>query len=82
MTRDTKGIAKIGATFLLLMLAVAAFYFSLFLGWASGTGPVDQPELKLASNVALGVSFVSFWSSIALWVVPYLRRKRRLKAKP
>lgn len=77
MTRDTKDIVKIGATFLLLMLAAAAFYYSLFWGWASGTGPVDQPQLKLASNVALGVSFVCFWASVALWAVPYLKRKKR-----
>ncbi len=82
MTRDTKDILKIGATFLLLMLSAAAFYQSLFWGWASGTGPVDQPQLKLASNVALGVSFVSFWSSVALWAVPYLKRKSRPNQRP
>mgnify|MGYP001327281368 CR=1 FL=1 len=77
MTPDTKGILKIGATGLLLMTTVVAFYYSLFWGWASGTGPVDQSHLKLASNVALGVSFVSFWSSVTLWVVPYFRNKKR-----
>ena len=77
MRQGTKDILKIGATGLLLLISAVAVYYSLFWGWASGTGSVDQPPLKLASNIALGASFVSFWCSVALWVLPYFRSKKR-----
>ena len=79
MKEDTNDFIRIGSSIVLLILACAAFYYSLFWGWASGTGPVDQPRLKFASNVALAVSFVSFWSSVGIWLVPYLAKKRKKK---
>lgn len=64
-------------TICLLLLSGIALYYSMFWGWASGTGPVDQPRLKFASNVALAVSFGSFWAAAGLWLVPLLAKKRK-----
>jgi hypothetical protein len=66
---------------IVFLLACVAFYYSLFWGWASGTGPVDHPRLKFASNVAIAVSFLSFWTSVGIWVVPYLLKKRKKKSE-
>lgn len=71
---------KAASSIILFLLACAAFYYSLFWGWASGTGPVDQPRLKFASNVALAVSFLSFWASVGIWLVPYLLKRRNKKS--
>ncbi|WP_221031928.1 hypothetical protein [Actomonas aquatica] len=76
MNRDTKDLLRIGATILLLIVSAVTLYLSLFWGWASGTGSADQPHLKFVSNIALGISFVSFWSSIGIWIVPrFMKRK-------
>lgn len=80
MKDDTKDLIRIGGSIVLLLFACAAFYYSLFWGWASGTGPVDQPRLKFASNVALAVSFLSFWASVGIWLVPYLGKRRKKKS--
>ena len=71
---------KAAVSIILFLLACAAFYYSLFWGWASGTGHVDQPRLKVASNVALAVSFLSFWTSVGMWLVPYLLKRRKKKS--
>jgi len=80
MTQGTKDLFRIAGTFVLLLFSALAFYYSLFWGWASGSGPVNQPHLKTASNVALAVSFIAFWSSVGIWLVPYLLKRR--KGKP
>ena len=72
---------KAAISIVLFLLACVAFYYSLFWGWASGTGPVDQPRLKFASNVALAVSFLSFWASVGIWLVPYLLKRRKKKSE-
>ncbi len=72
---------KAALSIILFLIACAAFYYSLFWGWASGTGPVDQPRLKVASNVALVVSFLSFWTSVGIWLVPYLLQRRKKKSE-
>ena len=77
MTQDDKDIFRIGATFMLVIFSAVAFYFALFWGWASGAGPVGQPHLKVASEIALVASFTAFWSSVGIWLVPYLLKKRR-----
>ena len=66
------------SSFGFLLLAFIAFYYSLFWGWASGTGNIPKPRLKFASTVALAVSFVSFWVFVGLWVVSHLRARKRL----
>jgi hypothetical protein len=63
---------------LLGALSFIAFYYSLFWGWASGTGTHDNLALKRASNIALAVSFVSFWGAIAVWF--FMRSLMRRKA--
>jgi hypothetical protein len=68
---------KLFFTVILVLLSVAAFYYSLFWGWASGTGTVDQPYLKSASNVALAVSFVAFLASVALWLRIFKKRRKQ-----
>ena len=70
MKGDTKALLRVGAGILLFLQSCAAFYYSLFWGWASSAGSVDQPRLKLASHVALAVSFVAFWASVGIWLVP------------
>ena len=79
MTQDRKDILRIGGAFLLLFLSALAFYQALFLGWASGASSENQPQLKTASNVALAVSFISFWTSVGIWLVPYLVRRMKKK---
>jgi hypothetical protein len=80
MTPDSKDTIRIGITILLLFLAALAFYYSLFWGWASVTGAGDQPRLKTASNIALVVSLASIGTSIGIWLVPYLAKKRRISS--
>lgn len=77
---DSKDMVRIGTTIVLLILSALAFYYSLFWGWASGTGPVDQPGFEIASYIALAVSFASFWTSLGIWLVPYLLKRRKKKS--
>lgn len=58
-------------------LSFVAFYYSLFWGWASGTGTHHNPALKRASNIALAFSFGCFWAAIAAWffICSLMRRK-------
>jgi hypothetical protein len=65
----------------LILLSAYAFYYSMYLGWASGTGTHDQPNLKFGSNVALGVSFVLFWTGIGIWFVPHLLKIKKRRAE-
>lgn len=62
-----------------LLLSAWTFYLSLFWGWASGTGPADQPGLKTSSNAALAVSFILFWSAVAVWGIPLWNRRKSKK---
>jgi hypothetical protein len=80
MKEDTKDFLRIAGSIVLFLLSCAAFYYSLFWGWASGAGAVDQPRLKFASNVALAVSFLSFWTSVGIWLVPYFLKKKKKKS--
>ena len=79
MKDDTKDTLRIGLSIVLFLLSCVAFYYSLFWGWASGTGTADQPPLKFASNVALAVSFLSFWISVGIWLVPFFAKRRKKK---
>jgi uncharacterized membrane protein YwaF len=80
MKEDTKDYLRIAGAILLFLLSCAAFYYSMFWGWASGAGSVKQPALKTASNVALAVSFLSFWASVGIWLVPYFLKRRKKKS--
>lgn len=81
MKEDTKDLLRIAGTILLFLLSCAAFYYSMFWGWASGAGSVKQPALKTANNIALAVSFLSFWASVGIWLVPCILKKRRKKSE-
>lgn len=76
MKDDTKDLFRLGASIVLFVLSCLAFYYSLFWGWASGAG-VNQPALKTASNVALVISFLSFWTSVGIWLVSFLLSRRK-----
>ena len=80
MKQDTKDLLRIGGSIALFLLSCVALYYSLFWGWASGAGSVKQPALKVASNVALAVSFLSFWTSVGIWLVPYFVKRRKKKS--
>lgn len=77
MRSDTRIFVKVGASILFVAIAGFTFYCGLFGGWASGTGPKDQPVLKLWSNVALSATGALLLASVAIWVLPPLLRKRR-----
>jgi hypothetical protein len=69
-----RAVIKLAFACVLVVLAAVAMYYAMFWGWASGTGPRSQPSLKMASNMALGLSFVSFSSAIGMYLVPLVFR--------
>ena len=75
---------KYVAQVVLVLLSFVAFYYSMYWGWASGTGTpqaiIQKVPLKVASNVALVVSFVSFWTAVGMWLIPRMRRNRKSQA--
>jgi hypothetical protein len=75
---------KFVAQVILILLAFVAFYYSMYWGWASGTGTpqavVAKAPLKVASNIALAASFVSFWTAVGMWIIPKMRRNRKSQA--
>ena len=76
-------ISKLLATLLLWAAAALAFHYALFWGWASGTGPRDQPHLKDASHYALAVSLFLLLCSVAIWFLPgFIRMLRGRQVAP
>jgi hypothetical protein len=61
------------------MVSPIALYLGLYFGWASGIGPAGHPHLKVASNVAFGVMFLSLAVAVGMWLLPYLMKRRRKK---
>jgi hypothetical protein len=76
MREESRDLVRIGLTIALIIFSAAAFYYALFWGWASGAGsPPNAHQLERSSNLALAASFLSFWGAVAIWVVPYARRR-------
>ncbi|MEI7945297.1 MAG: hypothetical protein WCJ02_01310 [bacterium] len=66
-----------------IVISGMLFYYSMFLGWASGAGiPEQVAYLKKYGNYALLASFISFWLAILLWPILSKLKNRRAKQVP
>jgi hypothetical protein len=71
---------KIIISAIFIVISVMLFYYSMFLGWASGAGiPEQVGYLKKYSNYALLASFISFWLAILIW--PFLSKLKNRRTK-
>lgn len=73
-------VVKIIISAIFIVISGLLFYYSIFLGWASGAGiPEQVGYLKKYSNYALIASFISFWLAILIWPILSKLKNRRAK---